>query len=63
LGVFIFTKGEKMKIYETKKEKEGLGFKRLFPTDEYLLDQINNHPRTKEEAIKNRTINEFRKII
>ena len=50
-----------MKIYPAYKEGPAFGFKRLFPTSEYLLDQINSNPTTVEEAQKNKLIHQLNK--
>ena len=45
-----------MKIYKAK--KEGTGFKILYPTEESLRDMINPNPKTREEAMRNKELNE-----
>jgi hypothetical protein len=51
-----------MKTYNAKKEYTeqyiGRGFKIMYPTEESLKDMINPNPKTKEEAQKNKELNE-----
>lgn len=47
-----------MKELKVLSERNGKGFKIMYPNIYGLKDEINPNPKTREEAIKNKEINE-----